>query len=108
MLPRKNRIPTKDIPALARGRYESTGWFEYRKKISSLPHPRIAVIVGKKTLKSSPDRHSVKRRIYRHFQKSIASLPSVDIVVRAGVLWKERKPTKKEMNESAEKIFSNP
>ena len=61
MVPRKNRLQRADFTTLSKGRRYSTDYFS----CTQLPYStlKVAIIVSKKTAKSSPDRHLLKRRV---------------------------------------------
>lgn len=61
MLNRQNRLKTKEFKSLEKGSNTITPLFKC--KIIKNKDPKLAVVITKKILKKSTDRHKLKRRI---------------------------------------------
>lgn len=79
MLNRQNRLKTKDFKSLDRGSNTITPLFKC--KIIKNKESKIAIIITKKILKRSVDRHKLKRRIcYAYKELSLDKKENIYIV----------------------------
>jgi ribonuclease P protein component len=82
MLPRRNRIPTKQFPEVTRGKTIQNELFRVViKSDKALKTPKCAVIVSGKVAKTAVSRNRVRRQVYGVLGEIIHSLPVAFISV---------------------------
>lgn len=79
MLSRQNRLKTKDFKSLERGSNHITPLFKC--KIIKNKDSKLAIVITKKILKRSVDRHKLKRRIcYAYKELSLNQKENIYII----------------------------
>lgn len=82
MLPRSNRIPTKQFPEITRGKTLQNELFRVVIKVDrALKVPKCAVIVSNKVAKTAVTRNRIRRQLYGLLGDILTTLPSAYISV---------------------------
>jgi ribonuclease P protein component len=82
MLPKKNRLTTKEVTEVLRGgKTVRTSHFLVRYLFAT--QPKFAVVVSKKVAKSSVERHAIRRAVYADLQHHLPYLPNMHAAVTA-------------------------
>jgi len=82
MLPRSNRIPTKQFPEVTRGKALQNELFRVVIKADkTLKVPKCAVIVSNKVAKTAAARNRIRRQVYGLLGEVINTLPVAYISV---------------------------
>lgn len=81
MIAKKQRLAAPDT-VLSSGHSAKTPLFLIKTKKNELPYARWAVVISKATIKSSVQRHRVKRQVLGVAEKQLARGLDVVVVVR--------------------------
>ena len=82
MLPRKNRISTKQFPGILKGKTLQNELFRVVVRADGdLTIPKCAVIVSNKVAKTAVSRNRIRRQVYEILGKVLKILPSAYISV---------------------------